>query len=109
MPHVRIYSGSRIDPSWLTLDSSRGIETQGSKNFMRFTVLLLDLLIYVPAVLYFVKVWLRNRSPKTQVNKLTPTPTFALLTYNSSMSQARSYYYSQLSYSLISDIFNTTP
>ncbi|KIP08071.1 glycosyltransferase family 57 protein [Phlebiopsis gigantea 11061_1 CR5-6] len=58
--------GSWIDSSWLALDASRGIETQGSKNFMRSTVLLWDALTYTPAVLYFVKIWLRNRSPKTQ-------------------------------------------
>ncbi|KAJ2002189.1 Glucosyltransferase-like protein [Coemansia thaxteri] len=39
-----------IDPSWVALGQSRGIETPASKLFMRSTVLVLEALIYVPAV-----------------------------------------------------------
>lgn len=60
-------SGKWIDPAWLALDISRGIETKDSKVFMRATVLMCDTLIYVPALLYFVRTWLPNRSLKTQV------------------------------------------
>ncbi|KAJ8474521.1 hypothetical protein ONZ45_g15921 [Pleurotus djamor] len=45
--------GSWLDPSWFALDKSRGIETSGSKVYMRATVVALDLLIYVPALLMF--------------------------------------------------------
>ncbi|KAG1844658.1 glycosyltransferase family 57 protein [Suillus subalutaceus] len=48
--------GSLIEPSWFTLQTSRGMETGGSKLFMRATVLVLDLLIYIPA-LYYVYVY----------------------------------------------------
>ncbi|XP_039431716.1 probable dolichyl pyrophosphate Man9GlcNAc2 alpha-1,3-glucosyltransferase [Culex pipiens pallens] len=39
------------DPKFVELHKSRGITNQGHKRFMRNTVLLADLLIYIPAVL----------------------------------------------------------
>lgn len=47
-----------INPAWVALDSSRGIETPTSKIYMRFTVLALDLLIYIPSLIHFI-----NSSP----------------------------------------------
>lgn len=61
-------SGSTIEPSWFALDTSRGIETPGSKVYMRATVLALDTVIYVPALLWFVKTWHTGRSQRTQVS-----------------------------------------
>ncbi|KAL1950330.1 hypothetical protein VTO73DRAFT_5454 [Trametes versicolor] len=58
--------GAWIDPFWVALDRSRGIETSGSKVFMRFTVLAFDTLIYVPALLMFTKVWQGTRSARRQ-------------------------------------------
>ncbi|KAF8627459.1 hypothetical protein AX17_006272 [Amanita inopinata Kibby_2008] len=58
--------GSWIEPSWFALDKSRGIETEGSKVFMRSTVIILDALVYVPALLMFVHVWQGTRSKRTQ-------------------------------------------
>ncbi|KIJ54800.1 glycosyltransferase family 57 protein [Sphaerobolus stellatus SS14] len=58
--------GSWIEPSWFALDSSRGIETPGSKVFMRATVLASDLLIYFPAVFMFARRCLEHRSGRTQ-------------------------------------------
>ncbi|TRM64053.1 ALG6, ALG8 glycosyltransferase family-domain-containing protein [Schizophyllum amplum] len=55
-----------INSSWVALDASRGIETAESKLFMRFTVLVLDTLIYVPALVMFTRTWLANRSRRTQ-------------------------------------------
>lgn len=60
-------SGSRINSSWFTLDVSRGIESRDSTVFMRATVLALDALVYIPALLMFVRVWQATRSKKTQV------------------------------------------
>ncbi|THH19193.1 hypothetical protein EW146_g1921 [Bondarzewia mesenterica] len=45
--------GSLIDTSWFALDKSRGIETESSKVFMRATVLVLDYIVYVPALWMF--------------------------------------------------------
>ncbi|KAK2465327.1 hypothetical protein APHAL10511_002681 [Amanita phalloides] len=58
--------GSWIEPSWFALDKSRGIETEGSKVFMRSTVLFLDMLIYVPALVMFTSTWQGTRSTRTQ-------------------------------------------
>ncbi|KAI0036435.1 glucosyltransferase [Vararia minispora EC-137] len=58
--------GSLIEPSWFTLDESRGIETKGSKLFMRATVLAFDYLIYVPALWWFTRTCLAGRSKRTQ-------------------------------------------
>lgn len=58
--------GHWLEPSWVALDSSRGIETEGSKVFMRSSVALLDALIYVPALVMFTRIWQANRSKRTQ-------------------------------------------
>ncbi|EKM79278.1 hypothetical protein AGABI1DRAFT_74153 [Agaricus bisporus var. burnettii JB137-S8] len=55
-----------INPTWVALDASRGIETEGSKIFMRSTVVAWDMLVYVPALLVFSRVWHGNRSGRTQ-------------------------------------------
>ncbi len=63
-------SGSWIDPSWIALDDSRGIETPSSKVFMRSTVLAFDTLVYVPAIIMFTRVWQGTRSSRTQVRSM---------------------------------------
>lgn len=45
---------NRIDPSFVKLRESRGLETLEHKHFMRLTVLIADILIYIPAIIYFV-------------------------------------------------------
>ncbi|XP_034874270.1 dolichyl pyrophosphate Man9GlcNAc2 alpha-1,3-glucosyltransferase isoform X3 [Mirounga leonina] len=42
-----------INPDWIALHSSRGYESQAHKLFMRTTVLIADLLIYIPAVVLY--------------------------------------------------------
>ncbi|KAG5648420.1 hypothetical protein DXG03_004994 [Asterophora parasitica] len=58
--------GSWIEPAWFALDTSRGIETPGSKVFMRVTVLALDLVVYIPALIMFAWTWQGSRSKRTQ-------------------------------------------
>ncbi|KAF7299547.1 Glycosyltransferase family 57 protein [Mycena chlorophos] len=55
-----------INPSWVALDHSRGIESVGSKVFMRSTVLFFDALVYVPALFYFTRTWQATRSKRSQ-------------------------------------------
>ncbi|KAF9779622.1 glucosyltransferase [Thelephora terrestris] len=57
--------GSWIEPSWFALDASRGMETDGSKVYMRATVLICDLL-YVWAVFTFTRATQPTRSIRTQ-------------------------------------------
>ncbi|VDL98479.1 unnamed protein product [Schistocephalus solidus] len=54
-----------VNASWVELHASRGLETAEHKLFMRYTVLLSELLTYTPAVIYFVC---------TAVRHLTVTP-----------------------------------
>ncbi|KAG0696080.1 glycosyltransferase family 57 protein [Suillus ampliporus] len=56
--------GSLFESSWFALQTSRGIETAGSKLFMRATVFALDILVYVPALYTFVRAWQGTRSSR---------------------------------------------
>ncbi|OLY85791.1 Dolichyl pyrophosphate Man9GlcNAc2 alpha-1,3-glucosyltransferase [Smittium mucronatum] len=47
------YVANLINPIWMALDASRGIETYGSKMFMRSSVVIFDVLIYMTAVMLF--------------------------------------------------------
>lgn len=47
--------GSLIDPSWFALDTSRGNHDPNLKIFMRATVMVSEYLIYVPALVMFVR------------------------------------------------------
>ncbi|KAH3673548.1 hypothetical protein WICMUC_003655 [Wickerhamomyces mucosus] len=47
--------GNLMNPAWFELDSSRGNESIDLKSFMRFTVILSEVLIYIPAVFRFTR------------------------------------------------------
>lgn len=47
--------GSLIDPSWFYLHTSRGMEDDELKVFMRATVLISEYFIYIPATVIFVR------------------------------------------------------
>ncbi|KAK3581862.1 hypothetical protein CHS0354_032768 [Potamilus streckersoni] len=42
-----------INPEWVALNKSRGFESEGHKLFMRYSVILADVLVYFPAVYLF--------------------------------------------------------
>lgn len=44
-----------INPAWVALGTSRGFESYHHKLFMRYTVLVADLLIFLPSVILFFK------------------------------------------------------
>ena len=50
-----ICSGSVFDPSWFALDASRGLEDPRLKVFMRATVVISEYLVYIPAVVTFLR------------------------------------------------------
>ncbi|KEP48563.1 ALG6 ALG8 glycosyltransferase [Rhizoctonia solani 123E] len=56
----------KINPAWVALDASRGYESPASKHFMRMSVLLLELLVYIPAVYVYTRIALPGRSRRTQ-------------------------------------------
>lgn len=47
------YVAKVINPDWIALHTSRGYESQAHKLFMRATVLIADMLIYIPAVVLY--------------------------------------------------------
>jgi len=42
-----------INPAWFELDVSRGLETSALKAFMRFSVIISDYILYIPALLLY--------------------------------------------------------
>ncbi|XP_062308928.1 dolichyl pyrophosphate Man9GlcNAc2 alpha-1,3-glucosyltransferase [Osmerus eperlanus] len=55
-----------IHPDWVALHTSRGYESPAHKLFMRATVLVADLLIYIPAVIVYC-MYLSDGAPKRKV------------------------------------------
>ncbi|KAK2835237.1 hypothetical protein Q5P01_015721 [Channa striata] len=58
-----------INPEWVELHKSRGYESPAHKLFMRATVLVADLLIYIPAVVLYC-LYLTDGSSKKKVSTL---------------------------------------
>ncbi|XP_019749901.1 dolichyl pyrophosphate Man9GlcNAc2 alpha-1,3-glucosyltransferase-like [Hippocampus comes] len=55
-----------INPEWVQLHKSRGYESTTHKLFMRTTVLVADLLIYIPAVVLYC-LWLNSGTIKRKI------------------------------------------
>lgn len=58
-------SGTMIDPEWFALYSSRGFESQNLKVFMRATVIVSEYLVYVAALIIFLRHYSRNQGTGT--------------------------------------------
>ncbi|KAG8705854.1 Glucosyltransferase-like protein [Ceratobasidium sp. 394] len=56
----------KINPAWVALDASRGYESPESKHFMRMSVLILEMVVYIPAVYVYTRIALPGRSRRTQ-------------------------------------------
>ncbi|XP_033820933.1 dolichyl pyrophosphate Man9GlcNAc2 alpha-1,3-glucosyltransferase [Periophthalmus magnuspinnatus] len=66
------YVAKAINPEWVELHKSRGYESYAHKLFMRATVLVADLLIYLPAVVLYC-LYLSDGSPRKKVSVLLCT------------------------------------
>ncbi|PGH09632.1 hypothetical protein AJ80_07661 [Polytolypa hystricis UAMH7299] len=53
--------GSRLDPKWFALGTSRGIEEPLLKVYMRATVVVSEYLIYIPAIVIFLRRYARQQ------------------------------------------------
>ncbi|CAL4124291.1 unnamed protein product [Meganyctiphanes norvegica] len=53
-----------INPAFIALHSSRGYESYEHKLFMRYSVFLVDLLVYIPAALMFMRISGKNKAGK---------------------------------------------
>jgi hypothetical protein len=67
---TRVRSAHALDPTWVALTASRGLETPALKLYMRATVLACDLLVYVPAVLYLAAVLHRRAGPLSRAERV---------------------------------------
>ncbi|XP_058956144.2 dolichyl pyrophosphate Man9GlcNAc2 alpha-1,3-glucosyltransferase [Pocillopora verrucosa] len=66
------FIANKINPNWVALNKSRGHESHTHKLFMRHTVVIADILVYIPAVLVFAFVCLRR---KPVINKVLTAAT----------------------------------
>ncbi|KIX92796.1 uncharacterized protein Z520_11459 [Fonsecaea multimorphosa CBS 102226] len=57
--------GSLFNPAWFELDKSRGMEEPSLKVFMRATAILSEYLIYVPALIIFLRHFSRTHATGT--------------------------------------------
>lgn len=66
------FIGSKINSSWVELGTSRGEESLPHKMFMRYTVLIADILTFIPACLMYVFWGLRTciRSSETNASDI---------------------------------------
>ena len=55
-----------INPAFVALNSSRGFESASHKLFMRYTVFVTDLLIYIPAAFLFCSLGVRSADEKSK-------------------------------------------
>ncbi|KAI9354784.1 glycosyl transferase [Zopfochytrium polystomum] len=60
-----------INPSWVELDASRGLETPDLRAFMRYTAIITDLAIHFTAAIAFCHRCLPRRSPADRIWMLT--------------------------------------
>ncbi|KAG8959267.1 Glucosyltransferase-like protein [Tulasnella sp. 419] len=65
--------GNAVNPSWFAFKTSKGFESPEHKVFMRGSVIVMDLLIYIPALWWFSRLWWHNRSRRTQQIALLTT------------------------------------
>ncbi|XP_014673327.1 PREDICTED: dolichyl pyrophosphate Man9GlcNAc2 alpha-1,3-glucosyltransferase-like [Priapulus caudatus] len=62
-----------FNPAWVKLFQSRGYESNEHKTFMRYTVVIVDLFIYIPAVLSFCHYCLKLRGERDKGSGKQPT------------------------------------
>ncbi|KAG0302475.1 Glucosyltransferase-like protein [Dissophora globulifera] len=55
------YIGDKINPEWFAWETSRGFESPDAKLYMRTTVMICELLVYISAVVVFTNRWFANK------------------------------------------------
>mgnify|MGYP002803562495 FL=1 len=64
------YIANIINPAWVKLNTSRGFESSEHKLFMRYTVLVADMLIYFPAIYVFCSIFYKKDSQISQITTI---------------------------------------
>ncbi|KAF9435982.1 Glucosyltransferase-like protein [Entomortierella beljakovae] len=54
--------GDKINPEWFAWETSRGFESTDAKIYMRATVLIFEVVIYISSVIVFTRLWFANKS-----------------------------------------------
>ena len=65
--YMAVVSAHWVEPQWTALNQSWGIKKPASKLFMCLTIVELELLVYIPALIMFVWVWQGSQSKQSQV------------------------------------------
>ncbi|KAF9151195.1 Glucosyltransferase-like protein [Linnemannia schmuckeri] len=55
------FLGAKINPEWFAWETSRGYESVDAKLYMRSTVLIFELLIYISSVVVFTQRWFAHK------------------------------------------------
>ncbi|KAF8976893.1 Glucosyltransferase-like protein [Entomortierella lignicola] len=55
------YIGNKLNPEWFAWEASRGFESTDAKIYMRATVLILEVLVYISSVYAFTNLWFANK------------------------------------------------
>ncbi|KAG0197066.1 Glucosyltransferase-like protein [Mortierella sp. GBA30] len=55
------YIGNEINPKWFAWQTSRGYESLDAKLYMRATVLVLEILVYISSMVVFTNRWFTNK------------------------------------------------
>ncbi|NWI59775.1 ALG6 glucosyltransferase, partial [Calyptomena viridis] len=77
---VCAYIAKFINPAWIALHTSRGHESQPHKLFMRATVFVADLLVYIPAVILYCSS-LKETSAKKKASTFCVSSALCILLY----------------------------
>lgn len=69
--------GKFIQPQWFALNTSRGLDDEGLKTFMRMSVIVSELVCYVPAVISFCRIW----GGRQNLNRVEQALAFTLILF----------------------------
>lgn len=75
------YLGKWIRPNWFLLDATDGLESEDLKLFMRFTVLLSESFLYIPAVYYYTRWFNKNIDILDKKSAINQTLSIAIILF----------------------------
>ncbi|KAA8917715.1 hypothetical protein TRICI_000154 [Trichomonascus ciferrii] len=61
--------GSWLDPAWFALDSSRRLDDYDLKSYMRATAIVSELVVYIPAAVWFVRWFGRHVTKQNSIDQ----------------------------------------
>ncbi|KAG0015268.1 Glucosyltransferase-like protein [Entomortierella chlamydospora] len=55
------FIGDKLNPEWFAWETSRGFESPDAKIYMRATVLILEVIVYMSSIIVFTNLWFANK------------------------------------------------